>query len=275
MAQAGIFPKSAGDTAYAQDYNLLRDLVGAVLVDYYGQTSSTQAVSAQDLIDSQQWQTLVQDLDLLRLHQSGATTGIALPQTGDSLTAAQVNLVYTAAQQAEADKNSVSTATQLALVTGVTSVRSASWTTTVNCTITYTWDSEAAATYFFNAGGYLTIGLSAAGGGGGDKDLDWSAIIAGFGGRTFTRANWLTTGTQTLANLPAGAYKAAYSANTLAITALRSGATVAITTTLADTSTGNVDEAVTLTITAASDYYRSVAAVTGYAPTQVQVTDPF
>ena len=125
----------------------------------YGQTAVTQAAASAGLITATQWASLINTMNSVSIHQSGAGTGLTVPTAGSLITylsAVSTNLgtYYT---------NHFNAASQGSTTTG--SVLSGSATATNNTTYgestifsrTVSFSSGDAARYFFNAGGQINF----------------------------------------------------------------------------------------------------------------------
>mgnify|MGYP007100079099 CR=1 FL=1 len=59
------------------------------------------------------------------------------------------------------------------------------WTSRIQCTVTATWTSAAAARYFFNSGGQIRFSSSRSGGSSTTQNTSWNTILSGAGTRSF------------------------------------------------------------------------------------------
>lgn len=140
----------------------------------YGQTALSQ-VSPSATVTATQWSTLIGTVNSILTHQSGSGTGITLPTTGNTISylgtlTGAVNTAYS---------NALNSASNGTTITG-TNIATA-WTASIgnpgsnppnsptshtaitrSFGLTATFASADQARYFFNAGGKLTYGISAA-----------------------------------------------------------------------------------------------------------------
>lgn len=143
----------------------------------YGQGTTLTVVSAGDLVTATQWSTLLARLNSILTHQSGASSGLTSPVTGNLIT-----------QLATLSSQITTARTNRALLNNTRGTPStvnydATWNTATPTSFqqirTVTFASADQARYFFNAGGRIGIGLSVpAGGSDNAKETSWSNLLA-------------------------------------------------------------------------------------------------
>lgn len=145
----------------------------------YGQTALSQ-VSASGTVTAAQWATLINTLNSVRTHQTGAGSGISAVTAGTTINylstlATQVNNAYSGA---------ASYATQGATTTGTNFTTAISGTTGINTYIDrfVTFSSAQAARYFFNSGGQLNLVLTTSGSNATGSSSSFGRLITGLGG---------------------------------------------------------------------------------------------
>jgi hypothetical protein len=272
MASAGVFPKSTGDTVSAADYNTVQTLIASVKTGYYGIATTSGQVSAGNIVTVANWNNLKTDIDDCIAHQSGLNTSITTKTPTTIITAPDVNAYYTNAQTADANKNTV-TPTYLALVSGVSSTHpgTAPWNTSINHIVQIDFASAADATNFFQCGAYLAVSATYAGGGGAPKDNSWRDTINAIESRQYNLSNWNAGGTVVIATVSG---TGVYTQNYWQLTATKASATqVILTMVFADSRTESIDENVTLSITSAVDYYKTVGGISSPLPSAITTID--
>ena len=212
---------TAGGLIQASDYNnlingsnQLNTVIGVGSGDVgYGQTTIA-AVATGNIVTATQWATMINKLNGVKTHQSGAGTGIAAPTAGSIVTylstlQSSINSVYT---------NRASAATVGTTLTGATNTFNStnapyynSLAQIVDTNVTFA--SAQHARYFFNAGGRINFVCSA----------------SSLGGNT--RSSSLAGTINTLANLTV--YNAANSSTAVGYRQLTASAQVVKTTTAA------------------------------------------
>lgn len=152
----------------ASDYN---NLVGASITPSTGEKVNTllgvgngkyglgQAalpnIDANSLVSSTVWTTLINSMTKLSNQESAASTQVAMPSSGQTITylaALKTNLasIYAARDNAALQGTSVAT----------TTTNASQWKNAITFTHTVTFASEDSARYFFNAGGQLAINFT-------------------------------------------------------------------------------------------------------------------
>lgn len=267
MAGAGTFPKSTGDTIYLADYNAIQSLIAGVKTTYYGISSSSSQLTGNPTIDHTTLNNLLTDVDSCITHQTGAVSGLTTKSQGDSISHNDFNNLYTYASQADTNKNTVFSSSQLAQVSNAITSNNpgTGWNTSKTHTVTVDFASASAANYFFQTGGYLYATASSSGGTGSSKDNSWSALIGTIGTRSYTRTNWNAGGTVVIAKL----YASVYGANYWQLSVTKNSTTqLSMVMTFQDDAgpNPNFDEGVFLNITSSVGYYKSVGGITGTYP---------
>ena len=297
MAGSGAFPKVAGDTIFAADYNYLSTRIASVIgVGIgelgYGDTFASTSVIATDIIDGAKWVTLKDDILKARKHQIGAGTAYnTLASTFATLTTklttngkislADIN-TFSTTVDAMVTNADTAAASQLTKITGSSRSYSASWNGAITHSGTVTFASAAHARNFFNAGGYIVNDLSSVNSSGSAKDTDWIGILAAGTGATYSAANY-RSGTANVI-IASETYGSSYGDNyfkawgervndtTIKLTMLFDDASV-IGGQIGVPGSGTVfDEQVTLDITSAVNYYKSFDAIVSPVPSSVTTT---
>jgi hypothetical protein len=188
-----------GQLIQSTDYNSIRTTVDAVMgknVSGYGQTLSSSAVSAGNVISALQWLNLRTDMVKARQHQIGSNVGsttatdgrnLALPASGAAITEALRAQFAAMATTITTNQRSVDTDSvggQLADEDLVTITRSSAWNSTLTHTITITGNTGgdgAAANlrYFFNAGGSIRVSANITTGS--SKNNTWNTMFTQIG----------------------------------------------------------------------------------------------
>lgn len=191
MASAGSFPKtSTVDIIYQLDYNTIQSTIAGVLSTYYGQTPASAQISANPLVNDNEWDNLRIDINKCYKHITGADSSIANVAEGNLIYAADVNAYKTAADYCDTNKTTVNAA-QLTSTVDSNSMTVA-WNGIRTYKMTYTWTSAAAATAWFNLGGYFVVDVSGSNAVSA-KDIDWrDNILNAIPTQTYTRSNWVT-----------------------------------------------------------------------------------
>jgi hypothetical protein len=274
-AGSGVFPKSTGDVIYQGDYNAVQSIIAGVKTTHYGKSCSSSQLAGNPTVTALQFNNLLTDVDSCIKHQTGSNSGLTTRSVGETITYAHINNLKTYADQAETNKNTVYSATQLSqMANQATSSRNGAvspWNSSIAHTVQVNWSSAAEADYFFNTGGYLYTTASYSGGST-PKDSDWAAVINAIGNRNYTRSNWVTGGTVTIATVGGSGV---YSANYWQLSVTKnSSSQVTMTMSFVDAAgpNPNYDENVTLNITSAVGYYKSVDAIVGAVPSSVSTT---
>jgi len=156
----------------------------------YGQTNTVSAVAAGATITATQWATLLNRISSAASHQGTSITSISNPVAGDTISAyaalsSNITSIYNNRLNCAASGSSSTTNTD----------RTTSWGTSVTFDQTVTFTSAAAARYFFNAGGRITVSFSRTGGSSNDQNTAISDLCTACGTLTFTAG----TATQTIA----------------------------------------------------------------------------
>lgn len=278
MAGAGVFPKVSGDLIYYQDYNTIRTTIAGVLgtgsgASGYGQALSSSAVTQGAKITETHWDNLRSDIDKCLTHQSGSSS-LTNVTTSNKITYTVVNAYKTGADTAVTNKDLVSGATQSSLSTGVSSNYAVGWKTSIRHRVTVTFSSAEDARNFFNLNGNIRLTASQTGSTAASKDSNWATLINSLGAIYYTATNYRAGGNVVIKaqTFGTGVYAANYyrawgeltSATTVVITAIFDDASV-------QTGAGGAsqDENISLSITSAVDYYKSIGAITGPTPSSV------
>lgn len=163
----------------------------------YGQSSTLATVSATNTVTATQWANLIARIDSMRQHQSGVTSGLTQPTTGDTI--AYLSTLST--QIGTIDTNRLSNS--VAESSLVTANATGTWGGTSNAVreCAFTFASANAMRYFFNAGGTVTFNTISSAFSGNTKSTNWDSV-ANSGSTTVTNSIFwtnLSTSNYTLA----------------------------------------------------------------------------
>ena len=168
---------ASGDTIEATHYN---DFVASVNAIWgsgtgdsgYGQSSTLSTVAATNTVTATQWANLIARIDSMRQHQSGTTSGLTQPTTGDTITYLSTLSTQISTITTNKRSNNVGT-TQLATAnaSGATG-----WTSNAVRECTFTFSSANAMRYFFNAGGTITFNAISSSFSGNTKSDNWDSM---------------------------------------------------------------------------------------------------
>jgi hypothetical protein len=193
MASAGVFPKTASsDVIYQADYNAIQSVIAGVVSTYYGNAVSSSQLSGNPTITALAVQQLIADIAKAYRHIAGDLFSPGFtPTVGQTITAAQFNLLKETADFCETNKNSVAAGFgQLATAVNNTSITTA-WNGLHTWTYTYLWPSADAANYWFNAGGFFLVDVSGDGSTGTSKDNDWqNDILNAIATQSYGNTQW-------------------------------------------------------------------------------------
>jgi hypothetical protein len=176
----------------------------------YGQTAITTK-SAGDVVTATEWASLINKLNIVRTHQTGAGTGVSAVVSGDlveyqSGVSGGVDLAYTNRTAFSAQGSTTTDAGTTHTINDADGLGSYSFTRTA------TFSSGDAARYFFNAGGELNFVLTAGSNTNGTgRTAQMLAIVTACGGvqdfRASTNGGRTGTGeTETTNDLTIGYY---------------------------------------------------------------------
>ncbi len=261
---------SAGNTILDDDYNGFKDSVNGTNAtgsgtQGYGQPA-VAAVSAGSTITATQWVTLLTPISEMASHQGTTITSITNPVLGDTIAAYAALSSNITAVTGDNRFNAAASGND----GSVSSVTTATWTTSATLTKTFTFASADQLRYFFNAGGMLRFSWSRSGGTSNSQNTAWTNLfnacgvialtgdansksiagvsytgttkIGGSGTPTTLRTDLglqnFTTNTLLFAQAAAGV---GYTTNNISFEAAISGAVVTITTRLSDGSGGFTD----------------------------------
>jgi hypothetical protein len=155
-----------GNSLLARDYNTLNSFLKVFMgttATGYGATLVSSTVSTGTRISHTEWNDLHSDLLRCSIHQLGTGATIpgqpALVYTGDLITATNVNIYASSLQRLYNDRGLVNTATQISTtIDNGVSVRNINspWIAEIEHRISYVWEDEDHAKYFFNLGGSIS-----------------------------------------------------------------------------------------------------------------------
>jgi len=296
MAGSGAFPKVAGDTVFANDYNTIYNSLAGIIgvgsgTSGYGAATPmvSGSINQYTSIDAVAWTNLKDDILLARKHQigTGSTYNTLVNTTFAPITTklntngeigiADINLLKTTVDTIVTNKDTAA-ANQLTKVTGTTTTYSSSWNGAIAHTVTVTFASANDARNFFNAGGYLINELSSNGSSGSSKDNDWEGILDAANGTVYTAEDYRGAANVVIRSQT---YGSSYGENYFKAWGHRTSSTTIKLTMLFDDASviegqrglagsGAVfDESVTLNITSAVNYYKSFDAIVSPTPSSV------
>jgi hypothetical protein len=168
---------SSGGLIEATDYNGFAASVNAIWgtgsgSSGYGQSTTLSTVAATNTVTATQWATLIARIDSMRQHQSGVTSGLTQPTTGDTITfLSTLNTQVTTITNNKLLNNVGVTQLATANASGSTS-----WTSNAVRECTFTFASSNAMRYFFNAGGTITCNTISSSFSGNTKSSNWDTI---------------------------------------------------------------------------------------------------
>lgn len=177
----------------------------------YGQSTTLSTTSVSNTVTATQWANLIARIDSMRQHQSGVTSGLTQPVTGDL-----IEWLNTLSGQ-------ISTATNNRLFNneGVTSTATAlssgTWggNTEAIRECTFTFASANQMRYFFNTGGYVAFNAVNSAFSGGAKDINWDGIANSASTASVSSTNFYSLTTSYSAITSAGGAEYDYNLNVL------------------------------------------------------------
>ena len=191
---------SAGNTIIDDDYNIfatgnaagsgdnnvanINTVWGSGTGDKgYGQSSTLSAVSAGNTVQATSWANLVARNTSLANHQGSSITSITQPTAGNTIsafTALSTNITTTF--------NNRNNAAGSGSDSTVTSSSTSGWNNSATLSKTFTFSSEAAKRYFFNAGGMIRLSWSRSGGTSSSQNTSWTNLLTASGTLVLTGA---------------------------------------------------------------------------------------
>lgn len=208
----------------------------------YGQSTTISSVAASATVSATEWATLVNRLESITFHQSGATSAISAPTSGSTITF--LSTLDTKLAAIITNKLATLVGRGTAVAPSLTASLATSWYTTSVKEAYWTFSSTDTVRYYFNAGGLITSYVSIAGGGT-TKATDWNSFLtnqvgtitlgsnfcsrSGTGGDTLTQNTSvgyynLTTTYQTLFSIGSTSVTADYGNNYATVEAKLGGA---------------------------------------------------
>lgn len=194
---------SSGGLIQATDYNGFAASVNAVWGSGsgnrgYGQSTTLSTVAASNTVTATQWATLIARIDSMRQHQSGVTSGLTQPTTGDTITF----LSTLNTQISNIDTNRLSNNVGVTQLATASASGSTSWTSNAVRECTFTFSSANAMRYFFNAGGTITCNTISSSFSGNTKSNNWDSIANSVSATITNSIFWnnLSTSNYTLAS---------------------------------------------------------------------------
>src|SRR6056300_1306851 len=149
----------------------------------YGQSSTLSAVSAGNTVQATSWANLIARNTSLANHQGSSITAITQPSAGNTIaayTALSTNITTTF--------NNRNNATASGSDSTVNSVSTSGWNNSSTLSKTFTFSSENAKRYFFNAGGMIRLSWSRTGGTSSTQNTTWSNLLTASGTLVLTGA---------------------------------------------------------------------------------------
>ena len=191
---------SAGNTIIDDDYNIfatgnaagsgdnnvanINTVWGSGTGDKgYGQSSTLAAVSAGNTVQATSWANLIARNTSLANHQGSSITAITQPTAGNTIaayTALSTNITTTF--------NNRNNAAGSGSDSTVNSVSTSGWNNSSTLSKTFTFSSENAKRYFFNAGGMIRLSWSRSGGTSSTQNTTWSNLLTASGTLVLTGA---------------------------------------------------------------------------------------
>ena len=189
MAGPGVFPKVDGDIIYQADHNAIQSVIAGVVSTHYGNAISSAQLSGNPVIAAAPLDNLRLDINKAYRHITNANSTINDVAPDGLITNEDFNAYKAAADFCETNKNTAHPA-QLASAVNSTSL-TATWNGLHSWQYTYTWPTIAAASYWFNAGGYFSVDVSGDGSSGSSKDNDWqNNILNAIPTQTYGKTQW-------------------------------------------------------------------------------------
>ena len=242
---------SQGGLIEASDYNTFVSNINSIWGvgsgdSGYGQTGTLTTVALSNTITATQWATLIARLDSLRNHQSGVTSGLTQPSTGDVIE--YLNILNS--QISTATSNRLSN--NEGIVTAATANATGTWDGTVQADreCTFTFASANQMRYFFNAGGYITFNVVNSSFSGNTKSSNWDTLADNLATQTINSGNFYSLSTSNSTRASATGSGADYASNILYLQARLNAAPGASTVLtlralFADNSADTFDDVVT------------------------------
>ena len=191
---------SAGNTIIDDDYNIfatgnaagsgdnnvanINTVWGSGTGDKgYGQSSTLAAVSAGNTVQATSWANLIARNTSLANHQGSSITAITQPTAGNTIaayTALSTNITTTF--------NNRNNAAGSGSDSTVNSVSTSGWNNSSTLSKTFTFSSENAKRFFFNAGGMIRLSWSRSGGTSSTQNTTWSNLLTAAGTLVLTGA---------------------------------------------------------------------------------------
>jgi hypothetical protein len=142
----------------------------------YGQTTTLSTVAPSNTVTAAQWSTLIARINSMQQHQSGSSTSLQIPTTGDVITylstlSSSISTITT--NRLSAISNGTATTINIGNTT--------TWITTSVKEVSLTFANTNAMRHFFNAGGYVTFTVANSTLSGNTKSTDWDALLAACG----------------------------------------------------------------------------------------------
>jgi hypothetical protein len=154
----------------------------------YGQTITSPAVIAGEVIYAQQWLYLRDDMVKCRQHQTGVSVGtssatdganLLVPSSGASITEALRNQFNLFSNTITSDKFSIGSG-QYSGEGLITGTRSTAWNGTLTHTVTISSTADNMR-QFFNAGGKIRVSANRSGGTSSSKNTTWDTMFTQMG----------------------------------------------------------------------------------------------
>jgi hypothetical protein len=175
------------------DYNNIRNKLIAIIGSGsgnsgWGQPIVSSAVVEGNRVSINDWGRLRFDLINAWTHIYGSAPSAVQVFEGNTIRSSVVDAPYTTYDSITdtiiANRFTVHSS-QSAIEAGAAATRTASWSTTVSCTVSVSFPSATAARYFFNSGGQIRIASSRSGGAVVAQNTSWTAILDSAGTQSF------------------------------------------------------------------------------------------
>jgi hypothetical protein len=276
MAGAGSFPKSSGDVVYQADYNAIQSLIASVKTTYYGVNCVSGQLSGNPVIDHGTLNDILTDINDCLTHQTGSGSGLSTLSAGSVIGHSDYNSLYNNANTAYTNRNNVYASSQLAQVANAATSNHnggiSPWNGTISHQVTVNFASANAANYFFQTGGYLYATASYTGSTGAQIDYNWATIIGAIGNKVYDLTSWNAGGTVSIATVHGSGYYV-YSGSYWNLSVTKTSSTqVVMTMTFVESDSNHGGQYVSLNITSAVGYYKSVSSIVGTYPNSISTS---
>lgn len=197
-----IWATGSGANGYGQASALSSLSVGGTVAA--GTTSTNPQIYA-NAVSATNWAGLISRIDAIKLHQSGAASGLSQPTAGSTITfLSTLDANITACVTNKLTVNSRGTG----VTVGNPQISNATaWAGVNTKEVMFNFTSTDTVRYFFNAGGYISMSCQQTGGST-SKYVYWNAFLANVIGTFYIASNFCgrsgTGGTATVSNTGVG-----------------------------------------------------------------------